>query len=48
MRGEHLTVKMTDGTESRDHPRMRGEHLEQIDFERLVRGSSPHARGAPM
>ena len=30
----------------RDHPRVCGEHLEQIDFERLIRGSSPRMRGA--
>ena len=31
---------------SRDHPRMRGEHLRSCSSMRLSTGSSPHARGA--
>ena len=34
-------------TPSRDHPRMRGEHLEGTLRMRGSEGSSPHARGAP-
>ena len=30
-----------------DHPRMRGEHAMPRSFESILRGSSPHARGAP-
>ena len=32
---------------ARDHPRMRGEHLSAWQTLRPLRGSSPHARGAP-
>ena len=32
---------------SRDHPRMRGEHFVFLSTLRRVKGSSPHARGAP-
>ena len=31
----------------RDHPRIRGEHLARGRRDGLVRGSSPHTRGAP-
>ena len=30
-----------------DHPRMRGEHVPSSASQKLRRGSSPHARGAP-
>ena len=29
----------------RDHPRMRGEHIDPENFARFLQGSSPHARG---
>ena len=37
---------LTRGLLSRDHPRMRGEHAMPRSFESILRGSSPHARGA--
>ena len=32
----------------RDHPRIRGEHESQEDYDAFVQGSSPHTRGTPM
>ena len=34
------------GTRSRDHPRMRGEHVRAFPAPKAGQGSSPHARGA--
>ena len=36
-----------DGPLARDHPRIRGEHVHLFGGRRIVRGSSPHTRGAP-
>ena len=32
---------------SRDHPRIRGEHLKNDKINQAEKGSSPHTRGAP-
>ena len=36
----------TAGVSTRDHPRIRGEHVNAGDRVRIVAGSSPHTRGA--
>ena len=44
--GSTLTQRRTDAI-TEDHPRMRGEHRQQMSVETQASGSSPHARGAP-
>ena len=33
---------------TRDHPRIRGEHLKFMPVRAIASGSSPHTRGAPL
>ena len=41
------TICLSGGARrSRDHPRMRGEHVQRFEGVTFARGSSPHARGA--
>ena len=46
MRGEHVDEIDVAYSRGGDHPRMRGEHHTQTQFQVSVQGSSPHARGA--
>ena len=43
--GSTASTRSTPGT-PRDHPRMRGEHVDGLGRGLRLRGSSPHARGA--
>ena len=42
------TTRRKTRLRERDHPRMRGEHSHAADASSAARGSSPHARGAPI
>ena len=42
------TPKLSRRGTSRDHPRIRGEHLRNVIIDAQKAGSSPHTRGAPV
>ena len=39
--------RLPESPATRDHPRIRGEHLATVFIKRSILGSSPHTRGAP-